>query len=187
MPFGTYRCGRRAATVWGMKILAAVVLFLLLAATPAQAADPDPPQVPATPGAWIAGVGHFTFKEPGTYDHRIRFSVAAGVDRRGKSYGVFRYKHQLPDGRVVGEGYAEVVCVSVQGNTALVAAVVPDGQGTVVNHGFYVKIIEGRPDHIESAQAGGDPTRPAPRYCVDPALFSAVRYPLDRGGFTFGR
>jgi hypothetical protein len=52
-------------------------------------------------------------------------------------------------------------CLSVHGNTALVAAVVPEGHGNVRNHGFYLKIINGsraRPDQIETVQAQTAPT-----------------------------
>jgi hypothetical protein len=103
-----------------------------------------PPPVPATPGARIYGVGHFTYDEPGLYGHRIRFSIRARVAADGTTSGVFGYRHLLPEGQVLGAGRAEVTCVSVHGDTALVAAVVPEGSGNVRNHGFYLKIVEGR-------------------------------------------
>ncbi|MFE9914370.1 hypothetical protein ACFYPG_04360 [Micromonospora sp. NPDC005553] len=92
-------------------------------------------------------------------------------------------------GTVASEGQAEVTCISVVGNTALVTAVVPEGGSPMVNHVFVVKIIEGGPgraDQIETLQAGGDPTRPAKRYCIDTAPYSLSRYPVRPGGYAFG-
>lgn len=164
--------------------LAAAALTVLVA-TPAHADPSDPPPVPATPGAWIAGAGQFTYQEPGTYNHRIRFSVVAWTAADGTTRGAFGFRHLLPDGQLLDEGYADVTCVSVRGDTALVTAVVPEGQGSVGNHAFYLKIVDGRPDRIETAQATNKPTRPVP-YCVDTAPYGLVRYPLDRGGYAFG-
>ncbi|WP_433261484.1 hypothetical protein ACQPWR_20180 [Micromonospora vinacea] len=155
----------------------------------ARADDQDPPEVPATPGAWIAGVGGFVYDEPGTVGHQIRFGVLGWVDRDGTGHGVFRFRHALPDGSVVSEGHAEVTCVSVVGDTALVTAVVPEGGSPMVNHVFVIKVIEGGPgraDQIETLQAGGDPTRPPTRYCVDPAPYNLSRYPVRPGGYAFG-
>lgn len=165
-------------------VLLAAALVLGVAA-PARADDGDPPPVPATPGAWITGVGHFTFKEPGVYDHRIRFSVLAGVDRGGRTHGVFGYRHLLPDGRLVDEGFAEVTCVSVRGSTALLTAVVPEGRGPVRNHAFYLRLVDGRPDLIDSVQATNGPRRPVP-YCVDTAPYGQPQYPIELGGYMFG-
>ncbi|MGC4847406.1 hypothetical protein ACLQ3F_09220 [Micromonospora sp. DT15] len=75
----------------------------------ARADDQDPPEVPATPGAWIAGVGCFVYDEPGTFGHQIRFGVVGWVDRHGTGHGVFRFRHALPDGSVASEGQAEVL------------------------------------------------------------------------------
>ncbi|MFI6239581.1 hypothetical protein ACIBEF_06850 [Micromonospora sp. NPDC050795] len=137
----------------------------------AQADDQDPPEVPATPGAWIAGVGGFVYDEPGTFGHQIRFVVVGWVDRHGTGHGVFRFRHALPDGSVASEGQAEVTCVSVVGSTALVTAVVPEGGSPMVNHVFVVKIIDGGPgraDQIETLQAGGVS---APAAAERPVLF----------------
>jgi hypothetical protein len=143
-----------------------------------------PPPVPATPGARIYGVGHFTYDEPGLYGHRIRFSIRARVAADGTTSGVFGYRHLLPEGQVLGAGRAEVTCVSVHGDTALVAAVVPEGSGNVRNHGFYLKIVEGRPDQIETLQAQDGPERP-PRHCIDTAWDPTLKpYPIEHGGYA---
>ncbi|RJL30809.1 hypothetical protein [Bailinhaonella thermotolerans] len=150
------------------------------------AGDPGmPPPVPATPGARIGGVGHFTYDEPGVEGHRIRFAVHARVAADGTARGALTYRHLLPDGKLLGRGRADVTCVNVTGDTALVTAVVPEGQGTVRNHAFYLKIIEGRPDRIETLQTNNGPVRP-PSYCADPAFNPDIRrYPIERGGFRF--
>ncbi|MGW3615817.1 hypothetical protein [Micromonospora arida] len=64
----------------------------------ARADDQDPPEVPATPGAWIAGIGGFVYDEPGTVGHQIRFGVLGWVDRHGTGHGVFRFRSR-PDRR----------------------------------------------------------------------------------------
>lgn len=176
--------------VMKIRIVLAIAAATLAAATaqpaPAHADASTPPPVPATPGALIHGVGHFTYDEPGVYGHRIRFDIHARVASDGTTRGVFGYRHLLPDGQVLGAGHAEVTCLHVQSGTALVAAVVPEGQGNVPNHGFYIKIIDGgrgRPDRIETLQAGGGPERP-PRYCIDTAVVPDLkRYPVERGGY----
>ncbi|MEW1587996.1 hypothetical protein AB0283_21455 [Micromonospora vinacea] len=174
------------------RLLVAVLtgaVVLVGAPASARADDQDPPEVPATPGAWIAGIGGFVYDEPGTVGHQIRFGVLGWVDRHGTGHGVFRFRHALPDGSVVSEGHAEVTCVSVVGDTALVTAVVPEGGSPMVNHVFVVKIVEGGPgraDQIETLQAGGDPTRPAKRYCIDTAPYDLSRYPVRPGGYAFG-
>ncbi|MET8257992.1 hypothetical protein [Micromonospora sp. NPDC005205] len=103
--------------------------------------------------------------------------------------GIRRMLVTMLAGAVASEGQAEVTCISVVGNTALVTAVVPEGGSPMVNHVFVVKIIEGGPgraDQIETLQAGGDPTRPAKRYCIDTAPYSLSRYPVRPGGYAFG-
>jgi hypothetical protein len=192
MPNGTWWGAAATAIVSVMRIRHALVAAALAAglagvAVPgtAHADTPNPPPVPATPGAWITGVGHFTLQEPNTENHPIRFSVLAWVDRSGTTRGVFGFRHLLPDGRVLAEGQAEVTCVNVRGGTALVTAVVPEGQGNVGNHAFYLRLTNGRPDRIETVQATNAPTRPVP-YCVDIAPFGVPTYPIERGGYVFG-
>ncbi|MEV4753622.1 hypothetical protein AB0J86_00670 [Micromonospora sp. NPDC049559] len=174
-----------------MKIALLAMTAAAAVGTPAAAgtpvADPTmPPPVPSTPGARVRGVGQFTYDEPGVQGHRIRFSIRAKVAASGTTNGVLGYRHLLPDGQVLGEGYAEVTCVNVQQGTALVAAVVREGHGSVRNHGFYLKIVDGgerRPDHIETLQAQDGPTRP-PRYCIDTAIDPTLkRYPIEHGGY----
>lgn len=196
------RFSRRRSRIATAASILAIVTAATFIATPTVAAageatsvsasgDPTlPPEVPATPGALIHGVGHFTYDEPGLHGHRIRFSVHAHVAADGTTRGILGYRHLLPDGQVLGAGHAEVGCLSVHGNTALVAAVVPEGQGNVRNHGFYLKIIDGsraRPDQIETVQAQNGTDRP-PRYCIDTAVDPTVkRYPIDRGGYLIRR
>jgi hypothetical protein len=181
VPIGIWSDSAAAPTLDRMKPFIVAIIAAL-----ASGDSSVPPPVPATPGAHIHGVGHFTYDEPGVDGHRIRFSIHARVAPDGTTSGVFGYRHQLPDGQVVGEGHADVTCVSVAGDTALVAAVVPEGEGNVRNHGFYVKIVDGRrgqPDQIETLQAGGGPERP-PQYCIDTAWDPTLkRYPIERGGY----
>jgi len=173
-----------------IRTVLAAAAVAAVAAVPAPAhADPGAPApIPATAGAWIHGVGHFTYHEPGTEGHRIRFSVAAVVSAGGTTRGVFGYRHLLPDGQLVDAGSAEVTCVHVADGVALVTAVVPEGQGPVANHAFMLKIIDGvrgAPDRIETLQATNGPTRP-PRYCADTAGYGLLTYPVERGGYRFG-
>lgn len=182
------RPGRIATAASVLAVTAAAASLATPAAATAAGSDPTtPPPVPATPGALIHGVGHFTYEEPGLQGHRIRFRVHARVDAEGTTRGTFDYRHLLPDGEVLGAGHAEVTCLSVHGDTALVAAVVPEGHGNVRNHGYYLKIIDGNrahhPDQIETVQAQNGPDRP-PRHCIDTAVDPDVkRYPIDRGGY----
>jgi hypothetical protein len=169
-----------------LTVTAAALTAALGTPAAAHADMPAPAPVPATPGASILGVGHFTYAEPGVDGHRIRFSIHAWVNADGTTRGVFGYRHLLPDGSELAAGHAEVTCLHTQDGVALVAAVVPEGQGVLVNHGFYVKIVDGgrgRPDRIETLQASGGADRP-PRFCVDTAeVPSLIRYPITRGGF----
>ena len=132
-----------------------------------------------------AGTGHFVYDEPGTAGHRIWFGVQAVTTRDGSARGQFRYRHELPDGTLVAQGWADVTCLQVTGNVALVTAIVPEGEGPVRNHGFYVKIIDGGAgrDEISDVQASGGPERP-PTGCVDPDDYHRPRYPVLAGGFA---
>ena len=165
-------------------ILAAVVTAVGIA-TPAHADIPEPPPRPTTSGAWITGIGQFVYHEVNVEGHRITFGLAAGVTRNGTAYGVLTYRHALPDGQLLASGWADVTCVNVRGDTALVTAVVPNDRSTLVNHGFYLKIVGG--DRIELAQTGGDPAEPARRHCIDTADVPGInRYPVEPGRYLFG-
>ena len=140
------------------------------------------------PAAAVTGVGYFTYDEPGVYGHKIRFSVQARTSADGSTRGNFSFRHLLPNGDLLGQGRADVTCLQVSGGVALFTAVVPEGQGNVRNHAFYVKIIDGgrgRPDQIANIQAQNGPERP-PRRCIDFEVEypgAAKRYPVERGGY----
>ncbi|MEV6373488.1 hypothetical protein [Micromonospora musae] len=146
-----------------------------------------------TTAGWsvVAGLGHFVYDEPGTAGHRIWFGVQAVAAADGSAYGQFLYRHELPDGTPVGQGRADVTCLKVTGNVAVFTAIVPEGQGTVKNHGYYVKIIDGGrgPDQIVDAQAQNGAERP-PTHCIDPEtelppeVPQRPRYPVLIGGYT---
>ncbi|RKN32368.1 hypothetical protein D7044_14075 [Micromonospora musae] len=123
--------------------------------------------------------------------HRIWFGVQAVAAVDGSAYGQFLYRHELPDGTPVGQGRADVTCLKVTGNVAVFTAVVPEGQGNVKNHGYYVKIIDGGrgPDQIVDAQTQNGTERP-PTHCIDPetelppGVPQRPRYPVLIGGYT---
>jgi len=138
-----------------------------------------------------AGLGHFVYDEPGVVGHRIWFGVQAVTAADGSTRGHFLYRHELPDGTLVGQGRADVTCLKVTGNVAVFTAIVPEGQGNVKNHGYYVKIIDGgnEPDEIVDAQAQNGPERP-PTHCLDPETDlppgspQRPRYPVLMGGYV---
>lgn len=164
---------------------AAAAVTTIGIATPARADVSEPPPRPTTPGAWITGVGQFVYHEANVEGHRITLGVAARVTRNGTAYGVLTYRHALADGSLLSSGWADVTCVNVRGDIALVTAVEPDERSMLVNHGFYLKIIGG--DRIELVQTGGDPAEPARRHCVDTADVPGInRYPVEPGGYVFG-
>src|SRR5690349_5649623 len=157
VPNGIYErpCHPAQTSVMRIRMVLAAAAVAVGIAAPAKADIPEPQPRPATPGAWITGIGQFVYHEVNVEGHRITFGVLARVDRNGTAHGVLDYRHALPDGQVLASGRAEVTCVNVQGDTALVAAVVPNDRSTLVNHGFYLKIV-GR-NRIELVQTGGDP------------------------------
>ena len=145
---------------------------VLLTPSAAQARPPSPA---------IIGLGPFVYDAPGVEGHRIWFGVRAARDK-----GRFWYRHELPDGTVVGQAWADVTCLRVDRNVALFTAIVPDGQQPDVrNHGFYVKVIDGGrgPDLIADAQATNG-TDPPPRHCVEPGDMGRPFYPVLRGGYA---
>ncbi|MGC4747887.1 hypothetical protein ACLQ28_19850 [Micromonospora sp. DT201] len=139
----------------------------------------------------VAGLGHFVYDEPNTVGHRIWFGVYAVTAADGTTHGQFLYRHEQTDGTLAAQGRADVTCLKVTGNVALFTAIVPEGQGSAKNHGFYVKIIDGGrgPDRIVDAQATNGTERP-PTHCVDPETDlppgspSRPRYPILVGGYT---
>ncbi|MFC5925218.1 hypothetical protein [Micromonospora vulcania] len=146
----------------------------------------------ATSGrSFVAGIGRFVYDEPNVVGHRIWFGVQAATTAGGSTYGQFLYRHELPDGTLVAQGRADVTCLKVTGNVAIFTAIVPEGQGTVKNHGYYVKIIDGGrgPDQIVDAQAQNGSERP-PTHCLDPEtdlppeLPTRPRYPVLVGGYA---
>ncbi|MFC3500333.1 hypothetical protein ACFOOK_05040 [Micromonospora krabiensis] len=179
--------------VSAMAVAAVAAAGVATSPTAAQARQPEGIRVA---GGWsvVAGVGHFVYDEPGTVGHRIWFGVQAVAAAGGSTYGQFRYRHELPDGTVVGQGRADVTCLEVTGNVAVFTAIVPEGQGAVRNHGYYVKVIDGGrgPDQIVDAQAQNG-TEPPPTECLDPEtdLPAGVpprpRYPVLVGGYVVHR
>ncbi|MFF0150699.1 hypothetical protein [Micromonospora sp. NPDC005203] len=93
------------------------------------------------------------YDEPNTVGHRIFFGVYAVAASDGSAQGQFLYRHERADGTLAAQGRADVTCLRVTGNVAVFTAIVPEGQGSARNHGFYVKIIDGGrgPDQIVDA------------------------------------
>lgn len=124
----------------------------------------------ATPArnAGVIGVGQVVLTQPDAVGHRVWFGVLASTDADGSPRGRFWFRHLLPDGSLLGQGWAEVTCLQVTGNVALFTAVVPEGVGPVKNHAFSMKVIDGggQPDQVAFVQAGGGPARP-PTRCID--------------------
>ncbi|RKN41430.1 hypothetical protein D7223_24110 [Micromonospora endolithica] len=139
----------------------------------------------------VTGLGQFVYDEPRVVGHRIWFGVSAFSAADGSTVGRFLYRHEWPDGTLAAQGQADVTCVRVTGNVALLTAIVPEGEGTVKNHGFYVKIIDGgrMPDLIVDAQVQNGEERP-PTHCLDPetdlppGLPQRPRYPVLAGGYA---
>ncbi|SIS03046.1 hypothetical protein [Micromonospora avicenniae] len=171
--------------------LAAVAAAGVVASPAVAQAQPPEPMSAAARWSLVAGMGHFVYDEPGTAGHRIWFGVQAVTATDGSTHGHFLYRHELPDGSLVGQGRADVTCLKVTGNVAVFTAIVPEGQGTVKNHGYYVKIIDGGsgPDQIVDAQAQNGTERP-PTHCLDPETDlppgnpQRPRYPILIGGYA---
>ncbi|MCX5065008.1 hypothetical protein OOJ91_03845 [Micromonospora lupini] len=172
------------ATTWG------VVAAVVVAAGPSAAWAQQPETRPAAGLSALAGMGHFVYDEPNVVGHRIWFGVSAVSTPDGTARGQFLYRHEWPDGTLVAQGRADVTCLKVTGNVAVFTAIVPVGEGTAQNHGFYVKIIDGgpEPDVIVDAQAQNGATRP-PTRCIDPETEVPAdvpprpRYPILAGGY----
>ncbi|WP_433127753.1 hypothetical protein ACQPWW_33270 [Micromonospora sp. CA-240977] len=179
-----FRSGLRATT------LAAVVVAGVVAAPAVAQAQPGATGA-AAGRSMVVGLGHFVYDEPNTEGHRIWFGVQAVAASEGSAHGRFLYRHELADGALVAQGWADVTCLRVTGNVALFTAIVPEGQGAAKNHGFYVKIIDaGRgPDQIVDAQATNGSERP-PTGCFDPETDlppgspTRPRYPVLAGGYA---
>ncbi|MBM7491444.1 hypothetical protein JOD64_002666 [Micromonospora luteifusca] len=139
----------------------------------------------------VAGLGHFVYDEVNTVGHRIWFGVYAVTAPNGSTHGRFLYRHEQADGTLAAQGRADVTCLKVTGNVAVFTAIVPEGQGTARNHGFYVKIIDGGrgADQIVDAQATNGSERP-PTGCFDPETDlppgspQRPRYPILAGGYA---
>lgn len=180
-----FRFGLRAAA------LAAVAAVGVVASPAAAQAQQSEAMSVAAGWSVVAGMGHFVYDEPGVAGHRIWFGVQAVTATDGSTHGQFLYRHELPDGTLVGQGRADVTCLKVTGNVAVFTAIVPEGQGTVKNHGYYVKIIDGGSgqDQIVDAQAQNGTERP-PTRCLDPETElppgtpQRPRYPVLIGGYA---
>jgi hypothetical protein len=152
----------------------------------------------STPNQRIAGIGEFTLNDVNVTGHPIRFAIHANTDAAGTPRGSFRFRHLLPDGSVLATGHADVTCLQVVGDTALLTAVVTEeqiagaehlGDLPLGPHAFYVKIIDGgRDDKIVFTQAiGPPPDVPLRQDCLDveeqfPGELK--RYPIERGNYT---
>ncbi|MGI5524446.1 hypothetical protein ACQEUX_26390 [Micromonospora sp. CA-259024] len=170
----------------------AAVVAAGVTASPSVAQAQQPEALTAAAGrSAVAGMGHFVYDEPNVVGHRIWFGVHAVTAANGSAYGTFMYRHERPDGTLVAQGRADVTCLKVTGNVALFTAIVPEGQGAVKNHGYYVKIIDGGrgPDQIVDAQAQNGSERP-PTGCLDPEtdlppeLPPRPRYVVLVGGYA---
>lgn len=168
------------------------VAAVVVAAWPSVAwAQQSEPKTAAAGWSVVAGMGHFVYDEPNVVRHRIWFGVSAVSAADGSAHGQFLYRHERADGTLVAQGRADVTCLKVAGNVALFTAIVPEGEGTAKNHGYYVKIIDGgtRPDVIVDAQAQNGTERP-PTHCLDPEtdlppeLPQRPRYPVLTGGYA---
>ncbi|MEU4470661.1 hypothetical protein [Micromonospora sp. NPDC023888] len=169
----------------------AAVAVVGVAAAPAVAQAHPGARGAAAGRSMVVGLGHFVYDEPNTVGHRIWFGVYAVTASDGSAHGQFRYRHEQADGTLAAQGWADVTCLRVTGNVAVFTAIVPEGQSSVKNHGFYVKIIDGGrgPDQIVDAQATNGSERP-PTGCIDPetelppGLPSRPRYPILVGGYA---
>ncbi|MET8087535.1 hypothetical protein [Micromonospora sp. NPDC005237] len=178
----------------GSRVAALVVVAaVVVAASPAAAwaQQPETRSAAATRWSTVTGLGHFVYDEPNMVGHRIWFGVSAFSTADGSTYGQFLYRHERADGTLAEQGRADVTCLRVTGNVALLTAIVPEGEGAVRNHGYYVKIIDGGrlPDVIVDAQAqNGD--EPPPTHCLDPETDlppgnpQRPRYPILAGGYA---
>ncbi|MEU7614129.1 hypothetical protein [Micromonospora sp. NPDC049204] len=177
--------GLRATT-----LAAVAAVGVGVAPTVAQAQPPKATSAAAGRSS-VAGIGHFVYDEPNTVGHRIWFGVYAVTTLDESAHGQFLYRHERADGTLAAQGRADVTCLRVTGNVAIFTAIVPEGQGSAKNHGFYVKIIDGGrgPDQIVDAQATNGSERP-PTGCVDPETdlppesAPRPRYPVLAGGFV---
>ncbi|WP_433320201.1 hypothetical protein ACQP0U_15805 [Micromonospora sp. CA-269861] len=180
---------RSGSQVTALGAVAAVVV----AAGPSAARAQQRPETASAAAGWsvVAGMGHFVYDEPNVVGHRIWFGVSAVSPADGTARGQFLYRHEQSDGTLVAQGRADVTCLKVTGNVALFTAIVPAGEGSAQNHGFYVKIIDGgpRPDVIVDAQAQNGTERP-PTHCIDPETEVPAeypqrpRYPVLAGGYV---
>ncbi|AEV84961.1 hypothetical protein ACWT_3937 [Actinoplanes sp. SE50] len=181
-----------------LSAIAATTLWVSPTAAQAHPVLPKPPAVTTVSTAdsvstansmsAVIGLGQIRLSGPNVAGDPVWFGIEAFTDRTGSAHGRFRFRHERPDGTVVGDGWAEVTCLRVTGDVALLTAVVPDGVGVVKNHAYYMKVTDGgsQPDQLAFVQAQNGTERP-PTRCVDfdvehPGL--ADRSPVYTGGFT---
>ncbi|MGH3357588.1 MAG: hypothetical protein ACRDO7_02215 [Nocardioidaceae bacterium] len=183
-----------------MKPLHAIGIGLALVgvlAVPAAAAAEDPGWL--TPQS-VEGTGRFTMHGPGVEGDRIRFAIDGRTARTGLTNGGFSFRHHSPatadEPAWTSHGYGRVICLSVSGDTALLTAAIrhevvpgrPEGNGP---HAFYLKITDGRRDHVSFIQ--GPPPPAGNSYgiygCSDPETIPDIpidqvdRYFLRHGGW----
>lgn len=149
----------------------------------------------------IEGVGRFTMHGPNIEGDRIRFVLDGRTARTGLTHGRFSFRHHSPrtaeEPAWTSHGYGRVICLSVNGDTALLTTAVqhevvpgePDGIGP---HAFYMKITDGARDHVSFIQG---PPPPAGHDlgiygCSDPEAVPDIpiedvdRYFLEHGNWS---
>lgn len=135
---------------------------------------------------------------PNVEGDQIRFQMHAETARTGLTRGAFSFRHHSPASGAepawTARGQGRVTCLLVDGDTALLTAVVrhevvpgqPNGAGP---HAFYMKITDASPDHVSFIQG------PPPPYgadygihgCSDPEAIPGIppeavdSYVLERG------
>ncbi|MFB9406519.1 hypothetical protein [Dactylosporangium matsuzakiense] len=157
--------------------LLAITTAAVTAAPGAAQARPVRPELET-----MAGVGQVTLTGDRQDGDHVWFAVAA-TNAGGRLW----YRHLSPEGAVRAAGWADVTCLEVTGNVALLAATVPDGVDGIRNHGFYLKLTDNatRPDDLVFIQTLNG-SEPPPAYCVDPDVQVPgwPHYPVQIGGYT---
>lgn len=136
--------------------------------------DPDTADIPvhhAEDAGWlipqsIDGAGWFTMHGPNVEGDQIRFGLHGDTARTGLTSGVFSFRHHSPatanEPAWTARGHGRVTCLLVDGDTALLTAVVqqevvPDRPDGVGPHAFYMKIEDAARDQVSFIQGPPPP------------------------------